>query len=121
MLPSMIALRTHPMAEFSETVGRAMGALPSVFVERLDSVEVLSLNTPLADEHLPPGHGAAPILGSFDPARQRVFLYRWPILLAAKKEKRAVKDVVADRLAFELAGLWGLPPEQIDPRFGQPR
>jgi predicted Zn-dependent protease with MMP-like domain len=121
MLPTAIAQRKHPMVEFSELVGRAMGQLPEAFVERLDAVEVLSLNTPMTEEHFPPSESGAPLLGSFDPVRKRIYLYRWPLMVAARREKKPLKDLVADRLVYELAGLWGMPPEQIDPRFGQPR
>lgn len=121
MLPPELARRRHPMVEFSDMVGRAMGALPEEIIERLDAVDVLSLNTPLADEHMPPADALAPLMGFSDPGKQRVYLYRWPIMMVARRERRPLKDVVADRLAFELAGLWGLRPEQVDPHFGQPR
>lgn len=121
MLPPQLRLRRHPMEPFSEMVGQAMGALPPGIVERLDSVEVLSLNVPVAAEHQPSPEDAAPLLGTADPARRRVLLYRWPLIMEARRARRPLKDVVADRLAFELSALWGEPPEQIDPRFGLPR
>ncbi|MCB4207969.1 hypothetical protein [Arthrobacter sp. UM1] len=121
MLPPQLRLRRHPMEPFSQMVGRAMGALPADVVERLDSVEVLSLNAPVADEHQPSPEDAAPLLGTADPARGRVLLYRWPLIMEARRARRPLKDVVADRLAYELSALWGEAPEQIDPRFGLPR
>ncbi|GAA1354420.1 hypothetical protein [Falsarthrobacter nasiphocae] len=161
LLPASLRAARRPLQEFSEIAGRALGALPAHVTERLEGVDVLSLDTPTTEALMPGDDARAPLLGTAQSAaaqaktaqtrgtgagadgaggdgaggggaaaglvgpapalRDRVLLYRWPILLEAKREKRPVGDVVADVIALQLAVLWGSRPEDVDPRFGQPR
>jgi predicted Zn-dependent protease with MMP-like domain len=104
---------------FDDLVLDAVEHLEQRWASALDGVEFAVEDVPPSDPS-PWEHGEVP-LGRFFPAQgelpPRIVVYRRPVETRAG-EPREVGLLAQEVVVEQVAHLLGLPPEQVDPRYG---
>lgn len=105
---------------FDDLVLDAVEHLEDRWGKRLEGVEFAVEDVPPSDPS-PWEHGEIP-LGRFFPAQgdlpPRIVVYRRPVETRAG-EQREVAQLTQSVVVEQVAHLLGLPPEQVDPRYGK--
>ncbi|MDR1443111.1 MAG: metallopeptidase family protein [Bifidobacteriaceae bacterium] len=105
---------------FDEYTRAALRRLQGRWERRIARLEVAVEPVPASD--VPPWEGGVPLARSFpaaDGLPDRIILYRRPIEARAM-DTRDLGLLILDVIVEQLGHLWRMPPEEVDPGFGDP-
>jgi predicted Zn-dependent protease with MMP-like domain len=119
LLPPGLPAALTRAERFDEFTRASLRRLQPRWDRRLARLQVAVEEVPPSD--LPPWEDGVPLARSFPAAEgqpDRIVLYRRPIEFRAF-DSRDLGLLVLDVIVEELAHLWRLPPEEVDPGFGR--
>ncbi|UYM04040.1 metallopeptidase family protein [Solicola gregarius] len=114
LAPDGVPAQRSPAEEFDDLVLAVVDRLRTRFPERVDAVEFAVEDHPLLPEewvrHVP----YASSVPEGPDTRARVVVFRRP-LLTHSEDATDLADLLLDTLIEELAVLWGVDPDDLDP------
>jgi hypothetical protein len=119
LLPPALPGALTRAQQFDQRIRAALLRLEPRWARRLARLEVAAQDVPAADG--PSWEDGVPLARAFPAAEglpDRIVLYRRPIEARAT-EPRELGLLILDLVVEQLAHLWRLPPEEVDPGYGE--